>query len=60
MATWKRKQSTHIATTIEISKRAGDEVIVAIDTHKDSDGMRIAHDHIIIPLETLKEMVDAQ
>jgi len=60
MATWKTKQSPSMETTFAVTQPEIGFVTVSIDTRRDADGMRIAHDHIVIPLETLKEMVAAQ
>jgi len=55
--TWTNKQTTQSTTTLKIVSRAADTALVAIDTHRDSDSVRLGHDHIIIPTATLKEMV---
>ena len=56
MATWKTKQSPNAKTTFAVTHSKVGFVTVAIDTRRNSDGMRIAHDHVVIPLEKLNEM----
>jgi len=58
MATWKRKKSD-TETTLKI-ETCHDSTNVTISSTSLETGKRFAWDTINIPLETLKEMVNAQ
>jgi len=58
MARWTVKRNS-VETTLKIETYGG-LAEVTISSKKTYDGAFVAHDEIRIPLETLKEMVDAQ
>ena len=60
MATWKTQSSPNLETMFEVTQSRIGFVTVSIETRRRYDGMRIAHDHVVIPLTTLKEMVNEQ